>query len=119
MDEEIEMTRRNRDTNANTNRNTRPRVQINALEENEQPIPPQEPFDPLRILVPITDAVLIGFAIIIAISCAVSVATGILAFLRSRDLVEEGTLTGLFCKYINNNPIICKNQQITIASEKH
>ena len=101
MDEEIEMTRRNRDTNANTNRNTRPRVQVNHLEENEQPIPPPEPFDPLRILVPITDAVLIGFAIIIAISCVVSVATGILAFLRSRDLVEEGTLTGLFCKYIN------------------
>ena len=110
MDEEIEMTRRNTDRNANTNRNTRPRVQVNVLEENEQPVPPQEPFDPLTILVPVTDAVLIGFAIIVGISCAVSVATGILGYLRSRDIVEEGTLTGLFCKYINHNPNICKNQ---------
>ena len=117
MEDEIEMTRRNTDTNANTNRNTRPRVQVNPLEENEQPIPPQEPFDPLSILVPVTDLVLIVFAVIVGISCVVSVATGILGYLRSRDIVEEGTLLGLFCRYVHHNPNICQNQSITIVSD--
>ena len=120
MVDEIEMTRRNTNTNANTNRNRRPHVQVNALEENEQQNPPQEPFDPLSILVPVTDAVLIGFAVIVAISCVVSLAMGILAFLRSRGIVEEeGTMTGLFCKYISNNPNICQNLKVRIISENN
>ena len=112
MVDEIEMTRRNTNTNANTNRNRRPHVQVNALNENEQQIPPQEPFDPLSILVPVTDVVLIGFAVIVAISCVVSLAMGILAVLRSRGIVEEATMTGLFCKYISNNPNICQNLEV-------
>ena len=118
MVDEIEMTSRNTDTNANTNRNTRRRVQVNPLEENEQPVPPQELFDPLSILVPVTDSVLIGFAVIVAISCVVSLATGILGFLRSRDIIEEGTMIGLFCKYISCNPNICQNLEVCVVSVK-
>ena len=50
--------RRNTASNANPERNRRPRVQVNPLEEDAPPN--WEPFDPLTILLPVTDAVLIG-----------------------------------------------------------
>ena len=105
MEDEIEMTRRNTATNSNPERNRRPRVQINPLEEDAPPN--REPFDPLTILVPVTDAVLIILAVIVAISCVITVATGILGFLRSYEIISEGTLGAIFCKYVKSHPELC------------
>ena len=104
MEDENERNRRNDDPNPNANRNRRPRV--NFLEENAPPNRPQ-PFDPLSILVPVTDAVLILLAIIVAISCVSSVAMGIIAYLRMKKIISEGTLGGVFCEYIYHYPVIC------------
>lgn len=104
MEDENERNRRNEGRNRNANRNRRPRV--NFLEENAPPNRPQ-PFDPLSILVPVTDAVLILLAIIVAISCVSSVAMGIIFYLRSKNIISEGTLGGIFCKYVYYNEKIC------------
>ena len=101
----MEMTRRNNATNSNPERNRRPRVQVNPLEENAPPI--REPFDPLTILVPVTDAILIFFGVIIAISCVISLGTGILGFLRMHDIISEETLGRIFCKYVKFHPELC------------
>ena len=106
MGDEIEMNhRRNTDTNANSDRNRRPHVQVNPLEEDAPPN--REPFDPLTILVPVTDAVLIIFGVIIAISCVISLLTGILGFLRMYDIVSEKTLGAIFCNHIKFHPELC------------
>ena len=104
MEDEDERNRRNDDPNPNANRNRRPRV--NFLEENAPPNRPQ-PFDPLSILVPVTDVVLILLAIIVAISCVSSVAMGIIAYLRIKKIISEGTLGGVFFKYIYYHENIC------------
>ena len=104
MEDENERNRRNDGRNRNANRNRRPRV--NFLEENAPPNRPQ-PFDPLSILVPVTDVVLILLAIIVAISCVSSVAMGIIAYLRSKNIVSEGTLGGIFCKYVHYHEVMC------------
>ena len=98
-------TRRNTASNANPERNRRPRVQVNPLEEDAPPN--REPFDPLTILVPVTDAILIIFAVIIAISCVISLLTGILGLLRMYDIVSEKTLGAIFCKYVQYHPELC------------
>ena len=98
-------TRRNTASNANPERNRRPRVQVNPLEEDAPPN--REPFDPLTILVPVTDAVLIIFGVIIAISCVISLLTGILGLLRMYDIVSEKTLGAIFCKYVQYHPELC------------
>ena len=105
MGDEIEMTRQNTATNANPERNRRPRVQVNPLEEDAPPN--REPFDPLTILVPVTDAILISLAVIIALSCVISLCTGVLGFLRMYDIVSERTMGGLFCKYVMFYPELC------------
>ena len=105
MGDEIEMTCRNNATNANPERNRRPRVQVNPLEENAPPI--REPFDPLTILVPVTDAILILFGVITAISCVISLGTGILGILRKHDIISEETLGRIFCKYVKFHPELC------------
>ena len=102
MEDENERNRRNDGRNRNANRNRRPRV--NFLEENAPPNRPQ-PFDPLSILVPVTDTVLILLAIIVAISCVSSV--GIIAYLRMKKIISEGTLGGVFCKYVYYHENIC------------
>ena len=105
MGDEIEMARRNNATNANPERNRRPRVQVNPLEEDAPPN--REPFDPLTILVPITDAILIILAVIIAISCVISLCTGVLGFLRMYGIVSERTMGAIFCKYVKFYPELC------------
>ena len=113
MGDEIEMTRRNIATNANPERNRRPRVQVNPLEEDAPPN--REPFDPLTILVPVTDAILILFGVIIAISCVMSLCTGILGLLRMHDVISEFLFYNyiiisaryLFCKYVQFHPELC------------
>ena len=105
MGDEIEMTRRNTATNANPDRNRRPHVQVSPLEEIAPPN--REPFDPLTILVPVTDAILKLFGVIIAISCVISLSTGILGLLRMYDVISEGTLGGIICKYVNFHPELC------------
>ena len=109
MGDEIEMTRRNtampKHRNANPERNRRPHVQVNPLEEDAPPN--REPFDPLTILVPVTDAVLIIFGVIIAISCVLSLSTGILGLLRMYDIVSEKTLGAIFCNHIKFHPELC------------
>ena len=102
MGDEIEMTRRNTATNANPERNRRPRVQVNPLEEDAPPN--GEPFDPLTILLPVTEAFLIIFGVIIAISCVLSLCTGILGLLRMYDIITERTLGQIFCKYVKLQP---------------
>ena len=105
MGDEIEMTHRNNATNANPERNRTPHVQVIPLEED---VPPNgEPFDPLTILVPVTDAVLIIFGVIIAISCVISLSTGILGILRMYDIISEGSLGEIFCKYVKFHPELC------------
>ena len=98
-------TRRNTASNANPERNRRPRVQVKPLEEDAPPN--REPFDPLTILVPVTDAVLIIFGVIIAISCVISLLTGILGLLRMYDIVSEKSLGAIFCNYIKFYPELC------------
>ena len=98
-------TRRNTASNANPERNRRPRVQVNPLEEDAPPN--REPFDPLTILVPVTDAVLISFGVITVISCVMSLCTGILGFLRMYDVISERTLGAVFCKYVKFHPELC------------
>ena len=105
MGDEIEMTRRNTATNANPERNRRPRVQVNPLEEDAPPN--REPFDPLTILLPVTDAVLIIFGVIIAISCVLSLSTGILGLLRMYGIASEKTMGAIFCKYVQFHPELC------------
>ena len=104
MEDENERNRRNDGRNRNANRNRRPRV--NFLEENAPPNRPQ-PFDPLSILVPVTDVILILLAIIVAISCVSSVAMGIIAYLRSKNIISESTLGGIFCKYVYYHEVMC------------
>ena len=98
-------TRRNTASNANPERNRRPHVQVNPLEEDAPPI--REPFDPLTILLPVTEAFLIIFGVIIAISCVLSLSTGILGLLRMYDIVSEKTLGAIFCKYVQYHPELC------------
>ena len=98
-------TRRNTATNANPERNRRPRVRVNPLDEDAPPN--REPFDPLTILVPVTDAVLIIFGVIVAISCLVSLFTGILGLLRMYDIVSGRTLGKIFCNHIKFHPELC------------
>ena len=86
MEDENERNRRNDDPNPNANRNRRPRVHF--VEDNAPPNRPQ-PFDPLSILVPVTDVVLILLAVIVAISCVSSVAKGMLSYLRSNNIISE------------------------------
>ena len=105
MGDEIEMNRRNTATNANPERNRRPRAHVNPLEEDDPPN--REPFDPLTILVPVTDAVLIILAVIIAISCVISVCMGILGLLRIYNVISEGTMGQIFCKHVNFHPGLC------------
>ena len=105
MGDEIQMTPRNTATNANPKRNRRSGVQANPLEEDAPPN--REPFDPLTILVPVTDAFLIAFAVIIAISCVISLLTGILGFWRMYDIISEGTLGEIFCNYVKFHPELC------------
>ena len=104
MEVENERNCRNDGRNRNANRNRRPRV--NFLEENAPPNRPQ-PFDPLSILIPVTDAVLILLAIIVAISCVSSVAMGIIAYLRIKKIISEGTLGEVLCKYVYYHKNIC------------
>ena len=104
MEDENERNRRNDDLNPNANRNRRPRVHF--VEDNAPPNRPQ-PFDPLSILVPVTDVVLILLAIIVAISCVSSVGTGIIAYLRSKNIISESTLGGIFCKYVHYHEEMC------------
>ena len=105
MGDEYEMNRQNNATNANAERNRRLHVQVNPLEEVAPPN--REPFDPLTILVPVTDAFLIIFGVIIAISCGISLCTGILGILRMNDIISEGTLGEIFCKYVKYHPELC------------
>ena len=98
-------TRQNTASNANPERNRRPRVQVNPLEEDAPPN--REPFDPLTILVPVTDAVLIIFGVVVAISCVLSLCTGILGLLRMYDIITEQTLGQIFCEYVKSHPELC------------
>ena len=106
MGDEIEMNHRRRTaTNANLDRNRRPHVQLNPLEEDAPPN--REPLDPLTILVPVTDEVLIIFGVIVAISCLVSLFTGILGLLRMYDIIAEQTFGQIFCNHVKFHPELC------------
>ena len=105
MGDEIEMARRNTATNSNPERNRRPRVRVNPLDE--EALRNREPFDPLTILLPVTDAVLISFGVITVISCVMSLCTGILGILRMYDVISERTLGAVFCKYVKYHPELC------------
>ena len=104
MEDENERARRNNVTHPNPNRNRRQRG--NFMEENDLPNRPQ-PFDPLTILVPATDVVLILLAVIVAISCVQSVLMGIMGYLRMKKMVSEATLGEIFCKYVYHYQAIC------------
>ena len=123
MEDENERARRNNATHPNPNRNRRHerarrnnaehpnpnqnrRQRVNFMEENDLPNRPQ-PFDPLTILVPATDVVLILLAVIVAISCVSSVVMGIIGYLRMKKIISEESLLGIFCKYVYFHQEFC------------
>ena len=103
------MFRQNTNNPTSTNRSRRPKptrrshrspgpVQpVNIVAQDVPPIDPQEPYDPLWILMPLTEGFLIIYAVFTVIACFKAIGVGVLGIWKKLEIESAGTY---YCRFL-------------------
>ena len=103
------MVRQNTNNPTSTNQNRRPKptrrshrspgpVQpVNIVAQDVPPIDPQEPYDPLWILMPLTEGFLIIYAVFTVIACFKAIGVGVLGIWKKLEIESAGTY---YCRFL-------------------
>ena len=97
----------NNPTSTNQNRRTQPTRRsnrspdpvhpVNIVARDVPPIEPQEPYDPLWILMPLTEGFLIIYAVFTVIACLKAICVGVLGIWTKLEIESAGTY---YCRFL-------------------
>ena len=70
---------------------------VNIVAQDVPPIDPQEPYDPLWILMPLTEGFLIIYAVFTVIACLKAIGVGVLGIWTKLEIESAGTY---YCRFV-------------------
>ena len=80
-----------------SNRSPDPVHPVNIVAQDVPPIEPQEPYDPLWILMPLTEGFLIIYAVFTVIACLKAICVGVLGIWTKLEIESAGTY---YCRFL-------------------
>ena len=83
-----------------SHRSPGPAQPVNIVAQDAPPIEPQEPYDPLWILMPLTEGFLIIYAVFTVIACFKAIGVGVLGIWKKLEIESAGTY---YCRFVTED----------------